>query len=263
MIGPREPTPRRAAAAIEPEGDPGQVRRLRRYVPPVALPRLDAGQGDWLAELRTTTVIFANVHGSTETTPDAIERLQQVTEAAQRIVARFDGWLKEITIDDKGTTLVAAFGVPPFSHEDDPDRAVQAALGFQTEIRALGLTAGIGIATGPAFCGPVGNARRRDFVVLGQHVNLAARLMQASGRDVVLCDAQTRLGAHGQASFQRLPAYVLKGMATPIDVYRTRPARAGARPALGAHRPDRGACGRGSRPRRARRRNRLAHRARR
>ena len=190
VVAARSPTAPRPETLVDLDTD--DERRLRRYVPAVALPRLDAGQADWLAELRTTTVVFANVHGSAETTPDAIELLQQVTEAAQRIVARFDGWLKEITIDDKGTTVVAAFGVPPFSHEDDPDRAVQAALTLQAEIRGLGLTAGIGIATGPAFCGPVGNARRRDFVVLGQHVNLAARLMQASGRDVVLCDSQTR-----------------------------------------------------------------------
>ena len=198
--------------------------RLRAYVPQVCLARLDAGQADWLAELRRTTVVFVNVHGLADATADVTERLQAVTRVAQEVLDRLDGWLKEITVDEKGTTLVAAFGVPPFSHEDDPDRAMRAALRIQAEIAALGLTPGVGVATGPAFCGPVGNARRRDFVVLGGHVNLAARLMQASGPDVVLADSDTRTGAHGQELYQQLPPFVLKGMAAPVDVYRVRPA---------------------------------------
>ena len=135
---------------------------------------------------------------------------------------RYDGWLKEITIDDKGTTLLAAFGVPPFSHEDDPARAVRAALALQAEIRQLGLVAGIGLASGQTFCGPVGNERRRDFAMLGDHVNLAARLMQASDADGVLAAASTHDEARDRIPFERLPAYVLKGMVDPIDVYRAR-----------------------------------------
>lgn len=194
---------------------------VRAYVPEVCLARLDAGQADWLAEMRRTTVVFISVGGIAHDTPDAVPLLDRVTQAAQRTVARYDGWLKEITMDDKGTALVVAFGVPPFTHEDDPVRAVEAALAIGSEIRGLGLTAGIGIATGKAFCGPVGNARRRDFVVLGQHVNLAARLMHAAGADAVLCDAETHDGVRGQR-FERLPAYVLKGLTTPTDVYRVR-----------------------------------------
>ncbi|MGH2483110.1 MAG: AAA family ATPase [Candidatus Limnocylindria bacterium] len=199
---------------------------VRAFIPEVCLSRLDAGQADWLAELRRTTVVFVDIRGVGTATPDALQLLQRVTQAAQRAFIRYDGWLKEITMDDKGTALVAAFGVPPFTHEDDAARAVQAALTIRSEIRALGLGAGIGIATGPAFCGPVGNPRRRDFAVLGQHVNLASRLKHASTEGDVLCDAATFDEAGRRLNFERLPAYVLKGMPHPIDVYRVRAAEA-------------------------------------
>ena len=193
---------------------------VRAYVPEVLLSRLDAGQAGWLAEFRRTTVVFANVHGIDDVTADTLQLLQGITQQAQSVIGRYGGWLKEITMDDKGTTLVACFGVPPFTHDDDPARAVDAAVALQASLRDLGVTAGVGVATGPTFCGPVGNATRRDFAMLGGHVNLAARLMLASGGDAVLCDATTHDTARRRREFERLPAFVLKGMASPTEVFR-------------------------------------------
>jgi class 3 adenylate cyclase len=198
----------------------GDERAVRAYVPEVALARLDAGQGEWLAELRRTTVLFVDVRGSGQR-DDAIALLQPLALSAQRAVSRYDGWLKELTIDEKGTTLVAVFGVPPFSHENDPVRAMHAALAIRADISAAGLTSGIGVSTGDAFCGPVGNALRRDFVVLGQHVNLAARLAQAADTDSVLCDRVTHDASRAE-NVERLPPYVLRGIGAPVDVFRIR-----------------------------------------
>jgi class 3 adenylate cyclase/tetratricopeptide (TPR) repeat protein len=205
---------------------------VRAYIPRVILARLDAGQADWLAELRRTTVVFAAVRGIATESAAAVGILQQVTLAAQRVLARYDGWLKEVTIDEKGTTLVAVFGVAPFSHEDDPGRAVEAGMAIVSAVGSLGRRAGVGIASGTAICGPVGNARRRDLAVLGQHVNLAARLAQAAGDDELLIDTETHHLVRGERAYERLPAYVLKGMSAPIDVYRVRsPAAATEAPA--------------------------------
>ncbi len=209
--------------ALEPITIPvEQLALVRGYIPETCLARLDAGQADWLGEMRRTTVMFINVRGIRRGSADALELLQQVTLATQRTLAHFDGWLKEITMDEKGTTIVAAFGVPPFTHVDDAGRALEAALRLRDELGGLGLASGIGVATGQAFGGPVGNARRRDFAVLGQHVNVAARLMLAAGDDGVLCDVATHDDAPARLAFERLAAFVLKGMATPTDVYRVR-----------------------------------------
>ncbi len=199
-----------------------EEQALRAYIPQVLLSRIDAGQSQWLAEFRRTTVVFVNVRGISDQAPDAVQLVQRLTLSTQRVLRRYDGWLKEITMDEKGTALIAVFGVPPYTHEDDPARAVDAAHEIQAEIRAMGLNAGVGVTTGPTFTGSVGNAKRRDFAMLGGHVNLAARLMQASADDGVLSDHATFEEARARHAFERLPAYVLKGMAAPIDVYRTR-----------------------------------------
>ncbi len=212
-----EVTPRPLPSLAPP---PELESAVRGYVPEVCLARIDAGHADWLAELRRTTVVFVGVRDVATSAPDRLAQLQRVAQTTQRIVTRYNGWLKEITTDDKGTTLIAVFGVAPFSHEDDAARAVQVALTLQAEIRALGLNAGAGITTGLALCGPIGSATRRDFAVLGRDINLAARLLQASGDEWVLCDATTRDMVPSGHSFERLPAFVLKGLASPIDVFR-------------------------------------------
>eukprot|EP00975_Prorocentrum_lima_P033459 7017268-Prorocentrum_lima.AAC.1 len=64
-------------------------------------------------------------------------------------------------MDDKGSTLIACFGLPPVSHEDDSLRAVLAAILICEKLFELGFRASIGITTGHVFCGTVGNRTRR------------------------------------------------------------------------------------------------------
>jgi class 3 adenylate cyclase/tetratricopeptide (TPR) repeat protein len=201
-----------------------QADAIRGYVPQVLLSRLDAGHQDWLAELRRTSVVFVTVRGMTDESADALMAVDSIAKAAQRVSARYDGWPKELTMDEKGTTLTLVFGVPPFTHEDDAARAVTAGVALEAELRGLGLDAGVGVATGPTFCGPAGNKTRQDFALLGGHLNLAARLMQAAESGTLLCDGETYAAARGTQAFDRLPPYVLKGLETPTDVYRLAPA---------------------------------------
>jgi class 3 adenylate cyclase/tetratricopeptide (TPR) repeat protein len=215
--------------SIPAPGLAGAEQDLRAYIPDVSLARIDAGQSDWLAELRRTTVIFVNVPSSSGAPGPSLDVLQAVASAIQLAARTHGGWVKEITVDEKGTTVVVAFGVAPFSHEDDPARAVRAAMAIHSELADTGLSAGIGVATGDAFCGPVGNLVRRDFVLLGQHVNVAARLMRASTDDVILCDAATYEAAGGGATFERLPSHVLKGLGAPVAVFRVTEGGAPAR----------------------------------
>lgn len=210
-------TPRPIDLAPQPASTEGD---LRSYIPDVSLARIDAGQSDWLAELRRTTITFVNVPKPSEGPGPNLDVLQSIAIAVQHAARTHGGWVKEITVDEKGTTLVVAFGVAPFSHEDDPARAVRAAMAIRSGLDEVGVTAGIGVATGDAFCGPVGNRIRRDFVLLGQHVNVAARLTQASTDAVILCDAATQEAAMGAAAFERLPSHVLKGLGTPVSVFR-------------------------------------------
>jgi len=63
--------------------------------------------------------------------------------------------VRQFLVDDKGTVLIAAFGVPS-SHEDDAVRGVMTALDISRQLTAMKITNAIGVTTGTAFCGSLG-----------------------------------------------------------------------------------------------------------
>ncbi|MBV8771918.1 MAG: AAA family ATPase [Deltaproteobacteria bacterium] len=208
----------RAATTLPPPND----AVLRACIPQVVLSRLDAGQGDWLAELRRPTVVFISVPGLDYASPALLTQLQELTIRIQRVLFRYEATLLEIGADDKGTVLVAAFGLPPLIHEDDALRGARAAQEIQRGLAALGICAAIGMTTGRMFCGPIGNVRRRQYTLYGDEMNIAARLMQAGQHlgDGIYCDEQTYQAARRMLNFQRLPPIALKGKAESIRAYR-------------------------------------------
>ena len=81
-------------------------------------------------------------------------------------------------MDDKGSTMIIVHGVPPYTHEDDAVRSVMTALNLKQELNKLNCSCSIGIATGLVFCGVVGTSgSRREYSLLGDSVNLSARMM--------------------------------------------------------------------------------------
>jgi predicted ATPase len=153
----------------------------------------------------------------------------------QEALYEYEGSVNKLGVDDKGATMVAAFGLPPVAHEDDPVRAVRAALGIQAQLRRLGVRYAIGVATGRAFCGSVGSDLRREYTMIGRVVNLAARLMQTAP-DEVVCDYATRQVAEAKLTFEALPPRRVKGVALPVAVFRPggeRRARARSRSLVG------------------------------
>ncbi|MBI5290778.1 MAG: AAA family ATPase [Chloroflexi bacterium] len=212
------PVPLRPAAA--PPLSPEAEAALRTYIPPAVLSRLAAGQTAWLAELRRITVVFINLPDLNSRTAPA--QAQEIVQALQSDAHRYEGSINKLNVDDKGASLVVATGLPPLAHEDDAARGVQAALAMRDSLRKLGARCHIGIATGRAFCGSVGNDTRREYTMVGGVVNLAARLMQAATDDV-LCDAATHQAASAGLDFTSLPAITVKGRTEPVPVYRPLP----------------------------------------
>jgi class 3 adenylate cyclase/tetratricopeptide (TPR) repeat protein len=213
-----------------PELTEAQEAILQTYIPRAVHARLGAGQSDWLAELRRVTVLFINLPELSHSTP--LARAQEVMRALQEVLYQYEGSINKLSVDNKGVTLVAALGLPPYAHEDDAVRGVQAALGMQARLHELGWQSAIGITTGRVFCGTVGNTTRREYTMVGDTVNLAARLMQAApelpGPDgtAVLCDALTYQAGQARLAFTELPPIMVKGKATPVEIYRPVPVTA-------------------------------------
>ena len=208
-----------ACAALQPSTMPSvndqALAALRPFAPPAIVACLSAGQDDWLAELRHVTIVFGRLRDWSGLT---FSQVQELTALVLRVVTRYQGTLTRLGSDAHGPVAQFAFGLPPLAHEDDPLRSVQAALDMRAMLQARGVRLAIGVATGLAFCGAVGSARRREYTTVGDAVNVAARLMDAAG-DGILCDAATARACGDHLVFDSLSPIQLKGKASPLAVY--------------------------------------------
>lgn len=203
---------------------PPMADALRAYIPRAVLTRVDADQAAWIAEQRRITVLFIHLPDLRADTP--LRRAQALMRALQTKLYRYEGSISRLGADSKGPTLMAAFGLPPLAHEDDPQRALRAALEIQAALAELDFACSIGITTGQALCGAVGGNARREYTMMGPIVNHAARFMQAAlahtppGALPIVCDAATFSAAQTHVAFEHLPPLRLKGIAEPVPAFR-------------------------------------------
>ncbi|MFN8411376.1 MAG: adenylate/guanylate cyclase domain-containing protein [Anaerolineales bacterium] len=193
-------------------------KSLQSFVPLPIMTRLIAGQVEWLAELRRMTILFINLQNFNSST--SIEHAGQVIHAIQETAFRYEGLLNKIGMDEKGASPLVIFGAPPFAHEDDPFRAVMAAQEVSKKLTALGQPHSIGITTGRVFCGAIGGTQCREFAIIGNAINTAARLMQAASLGSILCDSATQQVTSVRLKFSSSEQIQLKGKSEAISVFR-------------------------------------------
>jgi class 3 adenylate cyclase/tetratricopeptide (TPR) repeat protein len=180
-------------------------------------------------ERKLVTVLFADVAGSTA----MAERLDAEDWAAimngafgfmNTAVRRYEGTVARLM----GDAVLAFFGAPQ-AHEDDPERAVRAALeirdaaaSYAAALRAeYGLDFGVrvGINTGMVVLGVLGDETRSEYTAMGDTANVAARLQSFARAGAVLITADTwRLVRH---AFEAVPRGLVgvKGKSAPIETY--------------------------------------------
>ena len=112
-------------------------------------------------------------------TPD---QLQRAVVAVQTAVYRYGGAINQLLADDKGIVVVCGWGFALHAHEDDEVRAVRAALDLRRDLNEIGVSASFGLATGEVFTGLRGNRHRCEYAMIGDVVNIAARLMDDGRR---------------------------------------------------------------------------------
>ncbi len=208
--------------------DPARVAEaLRSYVPGAVRAWLDRGLHEWLSVLRPMSVMFVQVTGIDEMGPDIVQQLHQLVRKIQETVYRFQGTLDRLSIGDKGIMFLILFGAPPLAHEDDPVRALQCALEIQEILAGSTIIPGghhlhlaIGVASGQLFAGPVGSQARREYTVMADAVNVAARLMSLAGPGNILCDYETYRQACSRVCFADMSSVRVKGKTGYIGIFR-------------------------------------------
>jgi adenylate cyclase len=203
--------------------------RLARYFSPAVAAQI-AQEGTESRRCHIT-VLFADIRGFTKLaeTMDPgtlVTHLNEYFEAMVTIIFAHGGTLDKFM----GDGILAYFG----GHNEDQNSATSAvacAMGMLNELAELNtlrssrgeaeFSVGIGIHSGPAVLGDVGSAERRDYTVIGDTVNLTARIEQLTKdqKTPILVSDETRLRS-GEAFHWRSVAKVpIRGREQPVVLY--------------------------------------------
>jgi predicted ATPase/class 3 adenylate cyclase len=182
-------------------------------------------------ERKIVTILFADISGFTALSetldPEQVTDLvntyfQTLTDVILKYGGTVDKYL--------GDAIMALFGAPD-AHEDDPERAIHAAIELQTVLgdtlsgllpSGVELTLHVGINTGPVVAGAVGAVGQRDYTVMGDAVNLASRLKDIAPSGHIYVGPETYRQTSRLFDFTPLAPVRLKGKRDPVQVYDAR-----------------------------------------
>jgi len=215
------------------------VEPLSAYLPRQVLNVLveNASRRQIPPDFPEATIIFVNLVGL----PESVDHVQadeengmansfsRVFSLINAAVESRGGILKKVTCHLSGSDMMICFGVPA-SHTDDSLRAVHAALAIRDVIarfpattvggRAVKVHCQIGMSRGPLFSAEIGQPRgRREFNMLGDVVNTAARLMSKAGENQILITEAVYKEISEQVECTALGAISLKGKAQPLPLF--------------------------------------------
>src|SRR2546421_1275261 len=177
-------------------------------------------------ERKVVTVLFADLVGFTKRAEtmdpeDVRALLSPYYERLQHELERHGGTVEKFI----GDAVMALFGAP-VAHEDDPERAVRAALAIRRYAGDKGLELRIGITTGETLVRLSAKPEQGETVATGDVVNTAARLQAAAPVNGVLADESTYRATRLAIDYREVESVEAKGKADPIPVWQALDARA-------------------------------------
>ena len=194
----------------------------RPWLLPPVYERLQGGMGEFLTELRPAVALFLRFGGiDYDTDAEAGSKLNRYIVRAEQVLQRYGAHLLQLTIGDKGCYFYSAFGAP-VAYEDNASRAASAALelvALPPELAYISAVQ-IGLSQGRMRTGAYGGTTRRTYGVLGDDVNLAARLMQAAPPGQIYVSLSARKATADHFVWWKLPPLLVKGKAEPIAIQR-------------------------------------------
>jgi len=184
---------------------------------------------DGASERKHVTVLFADVRGSMALAEQLdVEEWRAIIDRFFVLLAegvhRFGGTVIQYT----GDGVMAVFGAP-VAYEDHAQRACAAALHLRDELRrnaqtlrrerGLDFAVRMGLNSGEAVVGGVGDAARREYTALGHAVGLAQRVEQVAAADAIYLTDHTARLVRGFFAFEDLGVFALKGVSEPVPLH--------------------------------------------
>ena len=197
------------------------VDAATHFVHPTLPERVMGDKSAFVAEHRPVTSMFVKFDGVDFTTPEGGVKLQAYYCWAVEMVRRYGGdnsRLNRVLTGDKGNQLHIFFGAPVAP--DAPDQALRCALAMQAEKPAFVTSQRIGLAAGSVFAGAVGSGSRREYTIIGEVVNLSARLVSHCPDGGVVTDPATAQRLADQFQFAQTAPVGLKGFTVSVALFR-------------------------------------------
>src|SRR5918996_4530560 len=177
-------------------------------------------------ERKVVTVVFCDLVGFTSRAEsmdpeDVAALLRPYHQRVRAELERHGGTVEKFI----GDAVMALFGAPT-AHEDDPERAVRAALAIRAFALEDGLELRVGITTGEALVSLDADPVAGEGMASGDVVNTAARLQNAASVNGVLVDESTYRATRDVVDFEHTAAVEAKGKTEPVRVWTAVAARA-------------------------------------
>lgn len=177
-------------------------------------------------ERKLVTILFADISGFTELSeqlgPEQVRGIMNACfDRLVTVIERYEGTVDKFV----GDAVMALFGAPT-AHENDPERALRGALDIMAALEAFNAEQGthlglhIGVNTGLVIAGGIGPPGQQQYSVVGDAVNLAARLEDLSERGEILVGPNTYRLTAPLFVFQAREPIQIKGKADPVPLYR-------------------------------------------
>ena len=204
---------------------------LERFLSPTIVEKILANPDEIHlgGENQTVTILFSDIRGFT--------RMSEHMEphAVVELLNEYFSEMTDIIFDSGGTLdkylgdgIMAVYGAP-IPKPDDALRATKTAMEMQRSLAALNrdwesrgqppLRMGVGVNTGPVTAGNIGSAKRMDYTVIGDAVNLASRLCSNAAGGQILVSDSTFMLLNGGIPGQRLDPIRVKGKETPVELH--------------------------------------------
>jgi len=199
--------------------------------PAIADSLLNSGEDVLGGKSTTATVLFSDIRGFTTLTEElgaqgTVSLLNAYFTIMVDCIQREEGMLDKFI----GDAIMAAFGLP-INHDDDEDRAVRVAIAMISELQIWNskrektgekaVHIGIGINTDTIVSGNIGSPKRMDYTLIGDGVNLAARLESACKQYAasILISEHTYKKLRGTYRIRDVDLVVVKGKTKPVRIY--------------------------------------------
>jgi adenylate cyclase len=214
-----------------------RIRKIfQHYVSPSIVDKmLDSGQlPEFGGERRDLTVLFSDIrrfsHFSEQHEPEfVVSRLSDYFTEMVDIIFKHEGTLDKFVGDE----IMAIFGAPLY-YENHAERACHAALEMSERLRLMQqrwaaanqevFEIGIGINTGKAVVGNLGSEQLFDYTVIGNEINLGARIESANKvyQTTILLSENTFLQVQDKAKAREIDHIRAVGLQNPVRIYELR-----------------------------------------